>query len=65
MPKAKRRNPAQAGARGSGETPANTARDGGHAYGIELDDGTTYPLENQPPVAVSKGWGIVPGWWHR
>jgi hypothetical protein len=24
-------------------------------------DGVPYPLEGQPPVAQTRGWGIVPG----
>ncbi|WP_435586143.1 hypothetical protein [Micromonospora aurantiaca (nom. illeg.)] len=30
------------------------------ARGITID-GVTYPLDGQPPVARSKGWGDLPG----
>jgi len=26
-----------------------------------LIDGVVYPLQGQPPVATTKGWGVVPG----
>jgi len=31
----------------------------GRAAGIEID-GVVYPLDGQPPVATSSGWGAIP-----
>lgn len=33
---------------------------GGVKAGVIID-GDIYPLEGEPPVATTKGWGIVPG----
>ena len=33
---------------------------GGPAAGVIID-GDIYPLQGEPPVATTKGWGIVPG----
>lgn len=33
---------------------------GGRPYGIEVD-GAIYPLQGEPPLATTKGWGRVPG----
>jgi hypothetical protein len=37
------------------------ASTGSHPYGIEID-GAIYPLQGEPPLAATKGWGRVPGW---
>jgi hypothetical protein len=31
-------------------------RGGGRAYGLEID-GAVYPLDSQPPLATTRGWG--------
>lgn len=35
-------------------------RPAGHPYGLEVD-GAVYPLQGEPPLATTKGWGRVPG----
>lgn len=59
MPKSKGRSHIGRGARPPADVPANqtTAQPG--AYGLEID-GMVSPLQGQPPVAVSKGWGTLP-----
>jgi hypothetical protein len=59
MPKAKSRSRVGRGARGSDSVPSAPSSNP-RAYGFVLDDGTGLQLDQQPPVAVSKGWGTVP-----
>jgi hypothetical protein len=35
-------------------------RGGWPPYGLEID-GAVYPLDGQPPLATTNGWGQVPG----
>jgi hypothetical protein len=52
---------------GTGKAPAEPAvlvqvwpRPVGHPYGVDVD-GAVYPLQGEPPLATTKGWGRVPG----
>ena len=49
-------------AKGNDYPPAGDQSEGG-ASGIKID-GVEYPLDGQPPVAVSHGWGNL-SWWYQ